>query len=203
MRFVLGALTFAMLLAPAVPAFAEWQIKPFAGLIFGSTITVTDPDLAQGKVKTAVGVTAGYFGDIFGVEGDFGYVPNFFQNDEVKESLGRDPLVLKSRLTTLTGNITLSLPRRLTEYTLRPYFVAGGGMLRTSQTNSLTLLEISPTYAAIDIGGGVTGFLSRRFGVSWDVRHFQIVNGKEGRGTSFGREQLSFWRANMALAIRY
>jgi hypothetical protein len=198
MRLAPGFMTVVMLLAPAMPASAEWQIKPFAGLIFGSTITITNPDLAAGKVKTMVGVTAGYFGDVLGVEGDLGYVPGFFQNEDVNPQK-----VLKSRLTTLTGNVTLSLPRRMTEYTLRPYFVAGGGMLTASQTNAGGLLEISPTYAAIDIGGGVTGFLSRRFGVSWDVRHFQIVNGKEGTSTSIGREQLSFWRANMALAIRY
>ncbi len=53
---------------------------------------------------------------------------------------------------------------------------------------------------AIDLGGGVTGFLSDRIGVSWDVRHFRSVGGKT-RGLSFGREQLSFWRANMALVI--
>jgi hypothetical protein len=199
MRPGLMTLTVLMLLAPAMPASAEWQLKPFAALTFGGNATVLDLDKAAGKVKTAVGVSGGYWGNVVGVEGDFGYIPGFFQN-EIK---GTTPLVLKSHVTTLTGNVTLSLPRHMTEYTLRPYFVAGGGMMSASTTNSLSLVEISPTYAAIDVGGGVTGFLSKRFGLSWDIRHFRIVNGQEGTGQSFGREQLSFWRANMALAIRY
>lgn len=199
MRLRLVTLSVVMLLAPAIPASAEWQIKPFGALTFGGQASVLDLDQASGKVKTAIGVSAGLSGDIFGVEGDFGYVPGYFQN-EPKE---HEQLVLKSHLTTLTGNFTIALPRRLTQYTLRPYFVAGAGMLNASTTNSLDFIKFSPTYAAIDIGGGVTGFLSRRFGLNWEIRHFRIVNGKEATGTTFGREQLSFWRASMALAIRY
>jgi hypothetical protein len=56
--------------------------------------------------------------------------------------------------------------------------------------------------AAIDVGGGVTGFVSERIGVTWDLRHFGSVGGKL-EGVSIGTEQLSFWRANMALVIRF
>ena len=56
----------------------------------------------------------------------------------------------------------------------------------------------------MDVGGGATGFLSNRFGVNWDVRFFRSLGSKEGGGgVSFGPEQLSFWRASMALAIKY
>ncbi len=55
----------------------------------------------------------------------------------------------------------------------------------------------------MDIGGGVTGFLSKRIGLGWDVRYFRSLGTGEERGQSFGPEQLSFWRANMAVAIRY
>jgi hypothetical protein len=47
---------------------------------------------------------------------------------------------------------------------------------------------------------GVTGFLSDRFGVSWDVRRFRSVGGQDPGSDG---PRLSFWRANMALAIRY
>jgi hypothetical protein len=49
----------------------------------------------------------------------------------------------------------------------------------------------------------VTGFVTHRVGVSWDLRRFGTIHGKSGRGISIGAEQLSFWRASMALAIRY
>jgi hypothetical protein len=65
-------------------------------------------------------------------------------------------------------------------------------------------LPAESTLTTLDMGGGVTGFLTDRIGVSWDVRRFWTVAGKDqGQGLSFGPEQLSFWRASMALAFRY
>jgi len=56
----------------------------------------------------------------------------------------------------------------------------------------------------MDVGAGVTGFLTNRFGVNWDVRYFRSLGGKDqGIGVSIGSEELSFWRAHMALAIRF
>ena len=51
-------------------------------------------------------------------------------------------------------------------------------------------------------GGGATGFLNDRVGLSWEVRHFRSFNG-QAHGNSLGNEQLSFWRANMAVTFRY
>ena len=39
-------------------------------------------------------------------------------------------LVSKSSVLTFTGNVIVGLPRRATEYTLRPYFVGGFGLMR-------------------------------------------------------------------------
>jgi hypothetical protein len=50
----------------------------------------------------------------------------------------------------------------------------------------------------------VTGFLTQRIGLNWDVRRFSTLRGEgETVGNSFGNEQLSFWRATMAVAVRY
>ena len=76
--------------------------------------------------------------------------------------------------------------------------------MRSRIDDAKSLLSVSSSLAAWDMGVGVTGFLSDRFGVSWDVRYFRSVGGKDqGVGLSTGLEQVSFWRANMALAIRY
>jgi hypothetical protein len=57
---------------------------------------------------------------------------------------------------------------------------------------------------AVDVGGGVQGFLTNRIGVGWDVRRFNgISKASEPGATTTGRTQLSFWRASMALVIRY
>jgi len=65
-------------------------------------------------------------------------------------------------------------------------------------------LNVARTLPAIDVGGGATGFLNDRVGLSWDMRYFRSISGKaQLRGLSVAAEQLSFWRANMALAIRF
>ena len=54
------------------------------------------------------------------------------------------------------------------------------------------------------VGGGATGFVTDRVGVDWQLRYFRSVGGvDEQQGLSLGAEQLSFWRASMALVIRY
>jgi hypothetical protein len=76
--------------------------------------------------------------------------------------------------------------------------------MHVSIEDALGVLSVADTLPAVDAGAGVTGFLSSRVGISWDVRYFRSVGGTTGgRGVSFGAEQLSFWRAYMALAFRY
>ncbi len=189
--------TLALLLLTAAPSSAEWQLKPFLGVTFGGGTTLVDVEHASGTSNVAVGITGVLLGDVVGLDADFGYGPGFFQT-------GAQRLVLRSSVTTLPGNIVLALPRRMSEYTLRPYFVGGGGFVRARPENSLSVLEVSSTLPAMDLGGGVTGFLTDRLGLSWEIRHFRSIGkGSDSSGLSFGGEQLSFWRANMAIAFRY
>lgn len=184
-------------------AYAEWQVKPFVGLALGSHTTFQDSELAVEKVHTLVGVSGAFIGEVLGVEADFGRASGFFQKGDGRIRAPQEPFVIKSNVTTLTGNVTVSLPKRLAEYTLRPYFVGGAGLMHVRADNFITTLSASDNRPSMDLGGGVTGFLTRRIGVNWDVRHFRTVQNKsEALGVSVGG-RLSFWRANMALAIRY
>jgi hypothetical protein len=90
----------------------------------------------------------------------------------------------------------------MTQYGLRPYFVGGAGVVRVNANASIPTLSFDTTLGIADFGGGVTGFLTDRVGVNWDVRYFRSFGGKEGTGLAIGREQLSFWRASMGVAIR-
>ncbi len=177
-------------------ASAEWQIKPFLGATFGGdTSFVSNFDQVAGNPKLAVGVNATLLGEILGVEADLGRTPGFFSGDK---------LVLQSSVTTLTGNVVVAMPRRMTQYSLRPYVVAGGGLMAVRIEDKALLFPVSSNKPAVDVGAGATGFLTNRIGWSWDVRYFRNVGGGV-RGNSIGEEpeQLSFWRATMALAIRY
>lgn len=192
---LVGTIALTLLLATTSSASAKWQIKPFVGVTFGGDTTFVDLEQASGHPNVALGVSGMLLGDVFGIEADFGHAPGFFQR-------GNQHLVLDSSATTLTGNIVVALPRRLAEYALRPYFVGGAGVMAVRVDDALNVLNISRSLQAMDLGGGVTGFLTQRVGVSWDVRYFRSIDRTFESGLSFGGEQLSFWRANMAVAIR-
>ena len=189
-------LAVALLLVLPARTSAEWQVKPFAGVTLGGGTTfVADLDHAAGSPKLAVGVNVLLLGDVFGVEADVGHTPGFFQAGD------QQSLVLQSSVTTVTGNLVIAAPRDLTEYTIRPYVVGGAGLLRVVITDKAGIFPVNSRLLAVDIGGGATGFLTSRIGVNWDVRYFRSVGQTE---LTFGvPEQLSFWRAIMALAIRY
>lgn len=179
-----------------VPAAAEWQIKPFVGLAFGGSTTLLDLEQAVGEVNFIYGVNGGVLGEVFGLEGDLSRAPGFFQSG--------DGLVLGSTTTTVTGNVIVALPKQRFQYTLRPYFVAGAGIIRAKTATSLGLLDLSSTLPAMDLGGGVTGFLNNRVGLGWELRHFRSLKGNgELNGVSVSEERLSFWRVTMAVALRY
>jgi hypothetical protein len=129
-----------------------------------------------------------------GFDVDLAHAPGFFQK-------GDQHLVLASSVTTLTGNFVLTLPKRMTEYALRPYFVGGGGLVRVRIEDSFGALPIHETLPVIDVGGGATAFVSNSLGICWDVRYFRSLS-REAKGLSIGPERVSFWRASMAVVLR-
>jgi Outer membrane protein beta-barrel domain len=182
------------LIAPS-PVFAEWQLRPFIGVTFAAETTLFDLDHAAAESKFTVGANALVLGEFLGVEADLGHTPGFFQR-------GTQNLIVGSRVTTLTGNMVLALPRRLAQYSLRPYVVGGAGIMYARSEDVVDVLTVSRTLAALDIGGGVTGFFTNRIGVSWDVRYFRSIGAGDNNGLSFGNEHLSFWRAMMGGVVR-
>ena len=193
----LGLLVCALLVLQPTVGWAEWQLKPFLGVTFGGTSTYVDLDGVAGERKKLVlGASATWLGNFIGVEGEVSRVPGYFQTASQQS-------VLSSSVTTLTGNLVVTLPRKLTQYALRPYFVAGAGVMRVSIEYDVDLFNVQKPLGALDFGGGATGFLTDRIGVNWDVRYFRSVGGEEGTGLTIGgKEQVSFWRATMGVAIR-
>ena len=180
-----------------LPAAAEWQIKPFFGITFGGSTSFVDYENAAGRKHFLVGVGGSLLGEVLGLEADLARAPGFFENG--------GEFVSGSSSTTLTGNIVVAMPRRMSQYTLRPYFLAGAGIIRAQIDGGFGTLHVASTLPAIDIGGGATApFLNDRIGLNWELRHFRSVRGKsELAGSSFSKEQLAFWRVTMAVVFRY
>lgn len=197
----IAAWTLALALFAPVPAAAEWQVRPFIGFSFGASTTFVDSEKAIETQNVVMGVTGGWLGEVFGIEADFGRAPGFFQRgDDVPE----EAQLVSSAVTTLTGNVVIALPRRLAGYGLRPYFTGGAGLTHVDLLGKFQIVEVGRTLPTLSLGGGVTGFLTNRVGLNWDVRHFNTFRGEgETVGNSLGNESLSFWRASMAVAVRY
>ena len=190
-------LVAGLLLTSARTEAGERQIRPFIGVTFGGGTTFLDLEDVVGKTNPAIGASVVFLGEVLGVEVDVADAPGFFEPDDKH-------LVVGSRVTTITGNVVVAAPHRLTEYSLRPYFVGGAGLMRVRTTTASNVFDLSSVIPALDIGIGAVGFLTNRMGVCWEVRRFQSVGSSTGSGGfSFGPEHLSFWRATMAVAIRY
>lgn len=197
-----GWLALALWLSAPVPAAAEWQVRPYIGFTFGGATTFVDPEKAIGTKNAVVGASGGWLGDIVGLEADFGRAPGFFQRKD--QPPVPEAQLLTSAVTTLTGNVVIALPARMAGYGLRPYFSGGAGLMHIDTVARLNLLDIHRTLPTLSLGGGVTGFLTNRVGLSWDIRRLSTLRGEgETLGNSLGRERLSFWRATMAVALRY
>src|SRR5207302_5033078 len=126
----------------------------------------------------AFGVSGVWLGEVFGVEGDFGHTHDFFNGPEAL-------FITDSGVTTVTGNVVVAMPRKLAQYTLRPYVVGGSGLMHIRYDTVLGLQTVS-NLKAMDLEAGVTGFLTRRVGVSWDVRYFRSIDRTIETGQSIG-----------------
>lgn len=175
----------------------ERQIRPFVGVTFGGSTTIVPVASSVPKPHGVIGASAVWLGEFVGVDVDFAHVPGFFQS-------GERGLVLDSRVTTLMGNVVVAAPAQKTQYGLRPYLAGGAGLMWIHIASTFGVFQVAETMGAVDVGGGVQGYLTNRIGVGWDVRRFNgISKASEPGATTTGRTQLSFWRASMALVIRY
>ena len=183
-------------LACSSSARADILVTPFIGKTFGAST----PQLTAEPLDTQkwiVGGAAGWLGaGIVGADVDFGYAPRFFNSDPLLTRPG-------SNVTTLTGNILLTLPLSVTRDSLRPYFTAGAGLLHAGADDRIDLTSVDRNLLAASVGGGVIGFLNTRAGVRFDVR--RIRSASRGVDTLTGEQEprLGFWRATLGVALRY
>ena len=112
MRWRLAAAAIIYICAPQ-PASAEWQLKPFVAGTYGGNSTFTLVRQSDNYGHVGLGVSGMWLGEIFGLEGDWGHTPKFFNGPEAT-------LVTDSGVTTVTGNVVVAMPKTLAQYTLRP-----------------------------------------------------------------------------------
>jgi hypothetical protein len=190
------ALCLLVLFLAPKPAHGEWQLKPFGGVTFGGNSPFVDLDGVQGHPKLNLGTGIIWQGEVIGLEGDVATTSGFFS--------GKKRAITQSHVATLTGNLLIALPRRMSEYSLRPYMAVGIGTAHTRFSDGIRTFDYSKALPSWDIGGGATGFISDTVGLNWDFRLFRTLRPQEpqSNGAVVEKGKLSFWRLTMGFAFR-
>ena len=195
------ALCCACVLAMPAAAAAEWHITPMVGLTFAGKTTLVDLEVGTGEVHPNIGIAGSFLSSgLFGVEAIATATPKFFQKDDAPV-----PFVESSRLTSLMGNIVVTVPQKWTEYFLRPFVSGGFGLLRTSKQDRPEFAQVLSTTTNLfgyNIGGGAIGFLSQRTGIRFDLRYYSTVRGTDVGAEAFGDAHLRYLTASVGVVIR-
>lgn len=205
-RFMIAGLVILGGAAAPAPAAADWLFTPFIGTSFGGSADFDDglPGGDEFERQFTYGASLGWMGaGILGFEFDFGYAPNYF------ESLaGLDDeftFADDSNVTTLMANVKLGVPiGGQTGGGIRPYAVAGLGLIRTHAESVENFFETDSNDWGINVGAGVIGFFSDNIGIRGDVRYFRsFVGGDDDEFPDFELADFDFWRASVGVTFRF
>ena len=197
-RILMAAAAACVMLSPTPARAADWFVTPFFGGNFGGA---TDQPL-YGKTDamtnpSTFGVTGGWTGGGWlGVEGDVAYAPNFFDSD--------NGFITKRSVTTVMANARFAVPLGGRGGSLRPYASAGAGLLRPNLEEAGGGASVTGNKFAWNVGGGVTGFVNDRVGISGDIRYLRAMDGNETPnpfGVQF--DGLDLWRASVGVTLKW
>jgi hypothetical protein len=181
----------------ATAAAAEWHITPMVGLTFRGNTSIIDPESAATNTHPQLGGSVALVGrGIFGAEAITSLTPGFFQ-------AGKD-IIASSRSFALMGNAFVTLPQRITEYSLRPYVSGGVGLLRVTKEEPPTrnVFPLNANFAGLNIGGGAVGFLSAHTGVRFDFRYYSTLHSYDLGGEALGTAHLRYLTLSVGVVLR-
>jgi opacity protein-like surface antigen len=185
---VVALLTGACTICAPEEASAEFFISPLIGYNFSGDSGC--PEIINCEDKHLNwGVGFGALGSIFGVEGEWAYIDDFF--GETANS--------KSSVTTLMGNFLLA-PRF---GPVQPYGLIGAGLMKTKvESAPPAISDTDQNDFGWDVGGGLMIFFGDHVGIRGDVRYFHSV----ALLNVFGVEtdtKLDFGRASGAVVFKF
>ncbi len=186
-----------LLLAVPRPASAEIFAIPFMGIKFGGSTSVPDFDLAAGAKKFSWGGSVMQLDQgILGVEGTFGYVPEYFDRED------RELVTSGSFVFDLTGSAIIAAPPGMTGGGLRPYAAIGAGLVHAQSVEFLAVLQVRRTMPVVIVGGGAYGLFTNNVGVRLDYRYLRsVATPDDGSLATVGR-RISYSRFTFGLLLR-
>jgi opacity protein-like surface antigen len=187
MRSATFAAVVALMLVGLAPRTADAQVSltPYAGATFGADAPTTKP---------TIGAALTFMGDVAGFEVDFGYTPDFFDEDEDVVLVG------DSNVTTFMGSLLIGIGNR----PVRPYGAIGLGLLRSRVDGGDLFDDVSTNSFGFNAGFGVTADVSDRVGFRGDVRYFRSLEDPEA-DDDFDVEvgNFDFWRATGGITFKF
>ena len=190
------AIALVALTLAAIPARADVLFIPFFGVNFGGdsgkefSEAFDTNQYNWGASITFMG------GGIFGVEGDFGFSPDFYGKTEAGGS----------NAITATGNLIIGIPFGGQQgFGVRPYGVFGAGLLKSTSDFGSTFDDIDESNVTWSAGGGVLLFFGTRTGVRFDVRYFRTFDDLEILGLPIAQSpgKVDFTRGSAGFVLRF
>jgi opacity protein-like surface antigen len=189
-RFALSTVSASLLLVmTAAPARADWLVTPFVGSAFGGDTT---------SQHVTYGASAAWMSHgIVGVEFDGSIAPDLLDEDG-DVILG----ITDSNVTTLMGSLVIGAP--LGEPGIRPYAVAGAGLIRSRVADAEDIFDLDDNSFGINVGGGVHALVRRNLGLRADVRYFRGVRDTDSSDdVDLELGSFDFWRASVGATFRF
>jgi hypothetical protein len=194
----------ALLVAAPPPAAADWLFSPYVGGVFGGSARFGDIDEVDDEIERRVtfgGSLAWMGAGVAGFELDFGVTPNFFQNTAGPNDFDFGD----SNVTTFMGSVILGAPvGGQTGPGIRPYGVAGMGLLRTFVDGGDFFDDLEANDLGVNIGAGLAGFFNDRVGLRGDLRYFRSLQDRDpGDDLDLGLANFNFWRGTVGVTLRW
>ena len=190
-----GLLAVVLLLLTPMAARADLFAVPFAGVKFGGGTSIFDVESVAGENKFTMGgalmrITPG----LLGYEAMFGYVPGYFERDNLIWRSG-------SFLIDLTGSVVFAAPPGLTGGGLRPYATAGAGLTHVQAEDIIEVLTVRRTVPVWNAGLGAIGLITNDVGWRFDYRYVRSLTTDDGSLSRVGR-RISYSRFTVGLYLR-
>jgi hypothetical protein len=185
----------AITLAP-LPARADVMFIPFFGVNFGGDSGKQFSE-AFDTSQFNLGASIAFMGaGVFGVEGDFGFSPDFYGKTEIGGS----------NAFTATGNLIIGIPFGGQKgFGVRPYGLVGAGLLTSKSDFGAGVAEIDENNVTWSAGGGVLIFFGTRAGIRGDVRYFRTFDDLEVLGLPIAQSpgKVDFTRGSLGFVLRF
>jgi hypothetical protein len=181
-RRVVGLAIAAAVLGGAA-ASAETLLTGFAGVAWAG---------ATERTRGSYGGAIGYLGDgPVGFEIEFGVTPDFFGDSE--------GVFTDNNVVTGMGTLLLATPG-----SVRIYFAAGAGLLKTRLADADQLLEVDSNDFGVNVGGGLLLGLGDHVALRGDVRYFRDLQDDEpDDGFDVDLGKVDYWRAVAGLTLKF